>query len=306
MKKTSLQFLKACSLSVALLGSVAIVAAVSMPDVAFAKSGNDNGGGNGGGNGNGNGNGGGNGGGNSDKSGGNGKSDKSDKSDRGNKSDKADKKKSDSAKAKEKTKAKAKAKPKKKDLAEELGVHPSELGALNAAHANENAFKNAAPNSRVGRIAAYRDSVLAGEALAEELAVKEAELAALDEPTRASDEVKTELDLAVEETGTAAGVVTGLETQLANTDPADTATVDAINAELAEARATLAAAEAAEADLQAEYDNAVAYETVDAEIDALTQKIEDQPELERSLLEAAANKEVTDEVEAAVKKLLGL
>ena len=47
MKKTSLQFLKACSLSVALLGSVAIVAAVSMPDVAFAKSGNDNGGGNG-------------------------------------------------------------------------------------------------------------------------------------------------------------------------------------------------------------------------------------------------------------------
>ncbi|MDP3197966.1 hypothetical protein [Tabrizicola sp.] len=304
MKKTSLQFLKACSLSVALLGSVAIVATVSMPDVAFAKSGNDNGGGNGGGNGNG---------GNSDKSGGSSKADKADKagkSDKSGKSDKADKKKSggDSAKSKtkEKAKAKAKAKPKKKDLAGELGVHPSELGALNAAHANENALKNASPNSRVGRIAAYRDSVLAGEALADELALKEAELAGLDLPSRGADLIKTDLDLAVEESGTAAGNVTALETQLANTDPADTVAIDAINAQLVTARETLTAAELAEAGLQAEYDNAVAYEAVDAEIDELTQKIEDQPALERSLLEAAANKEVTDEVEAAVKKLLGL
>ncbi|MES2814097.1 MAG: hypothetical protein V4720_04285, partial [Pseudomonadota bacterium] len=64
-------------------------------------------------------------------------------------------------------------------------------------------------------------------------------------------------------------------------------------------------AEAAEAELQDEYDNAVAYEAVDAAIDELTQKIEDQPELETSLLEAAANKDVTPEVEAAVRKLLG-
>ncbi len=44
---------------------------------------------------------------------------------------------------------------------------------------------------------------------------------------------------------------------------------------------------------------------MDAAIDELTQKIEDQPELETSLLEAAANKDVTPEVEAAVRKLLG-
>lgn len=303
MKMTSLQFLKACSLSVALLGSVAIVAAVSMPEMAFAKSGNDNGGGNGGGGNGGGGNGGGNGGGgngNSDKAGGNGKADKAD---RGNKAEKGNK--ADTKKSGEGAKSKAKAKPKKKDLAEELGVHPSELGALNAARANENALKNASPNSRVGRIAAYRDAVLAGEALAEDLALKEAELAALDEPTRGADLIKTDLDLAVEEADTAAGIVTDLETQLANPDLTD-AEIATLEADLLAARGTLTEAEAAEAALQAEYDNAVAYETVDAEIADLTQKIEDQPELERSLLEAAANKEVTDEVEAAVKKLLGL
>lgn len=299
MMKMSLQFLKACSLTVALLGSAAIVAAVSVPDAAFAKSGNDNGGGNGNGN--------------SDKSNGNGngkseKSEKAGKSDKAGKSEKSDKKKSggDSATTKAKEKTKAKAKPKKKDLAEELGVHPSELGALNAAHANENALKNASPNSRVGRIAAYRDAVVAGEALADELALKEAELAALTPPGRASDLVKTDLDLAVEETDTAAGIVTDLETELANTDPTDAAAIAAIQAELTTARDTLTAAEAAEALLQSEYDNAVAYETVEAEVADLTQQVEDQPELERSLLEAAANKEVTDEVEAAVKKLLGL
>jgi hypothetical protein len=298
MKKTSLQLLKACSLSVALLGSVAIVAAVSMPDVAYAKSGNDNGGGNG------------NGGGKSEKAGGgNGKSDKSEKKaggDTAKSKEKAKAKAKEKVKAKEKAKAKAKAKPKKKDLAEELGVHPSELGALNAAHANENALKNAAPNSRVGRIAAYRDAVVAGEALPEERALKEAELAALTPPSRGSDLVKTDLDLAAEETETAAGIVTDLETELANTDPTDTDAIDAIQAELTDARGALTAAEEAEALLQAEYDNAVAYETAEAAIADLEQKIEDQPELERSLLEAAANKEVTDEVEAAVKKLLGL
>lgn len=292
MKKTSLHFLKACSLSVALLGSVAVVAAVSMPDVAFAKSGNDNGGGNGGGNGNG--------GGKSDKSSGNGKADKADKKKSDGSASKATKTKT---KTKEKVKAKAKAKPKKKDLAEELGVHPSELGALNAAHANANAFKNASPNSRVGRIAAYRDAVLAGEQLAEDLALAEAELAALPVPGRPSTEVKTELDLAAAETATAAGIVSDLEGQLTTADPDEVA---AIEGALAAARDDLAAAEQAEAALQDEYDAALDYEEAAAEVADLTQKVEDQPELETSLLEAAANKEVTPEVEAAVKKLLGL
>ncbi|MFM7445058.1 MAG: hypothetical protein ACKO2N_14325 [Tabrizicola sp.] len=302
MMKTSFHFLKVCSLSVALLGSVALITAVSTPDMAFAKSGNDNGGGKGGGNGNGNGNGGGNGNGNSkaEKSGGG--SSKSEKSGGSAKSEK----KSGGDATSTKTKTKSKTKSKKKDLAEELGVHPSELGALNAAHANENALKNASPNSRVGRIAAYRDAVVAGEALKATLAEKEAELDALTPPARSSDVVQTELDLAALETATAAGQVSELETALANADPADIATITQIEADLAAARTTLGEAEAAEAALEDELADAVAFETLEDEVADLSQKVEDQPELERSLLEAAANKEVTDEVEAAVKKLLGL
>lgn len=40
----------------------------------------------------------------------------------------------------------------------------SKLGALNAYHASPNAFKNASPNSRVGRIAAYWDKLQEAEA----------------------------------------------------------------------------------------------------------------------------------------------
>jgi hypothetical protein len=283
MKKTSLQILKACSLSVALLGSVAIVAAVSVPDVAFAKSGNDNGGGNGNG-------------------GGHGKPDKSDKKSG------SDKFKAKKTKSKEKstTAAKTKAKPKKADLAEELGVHPSELGALNAAHANPNAFANASPNSRVGRIAAYRDAVIAGEELEAALAEKQAQLDGLTAPTRSSADVQGLLDLAMEETETAASNVSALETALTEADPTDLATIGQIETDLANARTSLAEAEAAEAALANELADTVAYETLSGEVADLTQQVEDQPELERSLLEAAANKEVTDEVEAAVRLLLGL
>lgn len=283
MKKTTLTLLKACSLSVALLGSAAVIAALAVPDAAYAKSGNDGGNGNGGGKGNG---------------GGNGKSDHS-----GGAKGKADK--SDAGKATGGTKTKAKSKvvkPKKKDLATELGVSPSELGALNAAHANPNALKNASPNSRVGRIAAYRDAVLAGEGLEAELAAKQAELDTLTPPARSSDEIDAELATATADVGIKAGLVTDLEADLAAAGGSD----PAIEADLEAARQELADAQAEEADLAAELADAEAYETLSDEVADLTQQIEDQPELERSLLEAAANKPVTDEVEAAVKMLLGL
>jgi hypothetical protein len=300
MKKTSLQFLKACSLSVALLGSVAIVAAVSMPDVAYAKSGNDNGGGKGNGGGNGHGGGNGNGGGKSDKAGGS--NGKADKKSGGSAETTIKVKKAKKVTAKVVVEPEVKAKPKKKDILAELGVHPSELGALNAAHANPNALANASPNSRVGRIAAYRDSVLAGEELEGTLAEKEAAFGELDMPGRPSGDVQIELGLAAEETATAAGEVARLEAELEAAGGTDAA----IEAELDAARSTLTTAQTAESTLQGEYDNAVAYETLEAEIADLEQQIEDQPELERSLLEAAANKPVTDEIEAAVKALLGL
>ena len=288
MKKTSLQFLKACSLSVALLGSVAIVAAVSMPDVAYAKSGNDNGGGKG------------NGGGKSDKAGGG--NNKADKKSGGSAEKTTKVKKAKKATAKAVVEPEVVVKPKKKDILAELGVHPSELGALNAAHANPNALANASPNSRVGRIAAYRDSVLAGGELEGTLAEKVAALGELSAPSRTSGDVQTELALAAEETATAADEVKRLEADLEAAGGTDAA----IEAELGAARSALTAAQTAESTLQGEYDNAVAYETLEAEIADLELQIEDQPELERSLLEAAANKPVTDEIEAAVKALLGL
>ena len=80
----------------------------------------------------------------------------------------------------------------------------------------------------------------------------------------------------------------------------------AIEAELAEARAAAAEAEAAKAELDAELAAAEAYEALTEEVAALEEQVANQPEVERSLLEAAANKPVTDEVEAAVKQLLGL
>jgi hypothetical protein len=59
-------------------------------------------------------------------------------------------------------------------------------------------------------------------------------------------------------------------------------------------------------DLQAEYDDAEDYETLSGEVADLTQQVADQPAVERGLIEAAANKPVTDAVVAAVKALLGL
>ena len=295
MKFTSLGFLKACTLSVALLGSAAIVAAVSMPDAAFAKSGNGNGGGNGNGvgngNGDGNGNGGGNGNGNSDGKAGGGSAEKA-----------ASKSSKSGSAGKAAPAAKAKTKAKKKTLLDDLGVSASELGALNAAHANENALKNASPNSRVGRVAAYRDSVLAGQEMQAELEAKQAELDGMTPPARSSTEVDVDLAAAGQTTTEKANAVADLEQALA-----DAGGVDAgIEADLATARDELAAAEATEAGLQAEYDNALGYETLDAEVADLTQQVEEQPAVERALLEAAANKPVTDAVEAAVKALLGL
>jgi chromosome segregation ATPase len=297
MKTPTLRVLRACTLTIALLGSAAIVAAISLPDVAFAKSGNEGGNGNGNGGGNGNGNGGGNGNGNGNaKSNGNGGGNGSNTKASGGGETQSTKAKG--AEASKKTKVSAKT----KRLADELGVSASELGALNAAHANANAFKNAAPNSRVGRIGAYRTAVLEGRELEAELAEKQALLDALTPPDRPASEVAAELDDAVEDVAAKARDVAQLEDDLAAAGGAD----PAIEAELDLARDALAEAEATEEDLRGELANAAEYAALDAEVQALEEAVEEQPQRERDLLEAAANKPVTDAVEAAVKKLLGL
>lgn len=74
------------------------------------------------------------------------------------------------------------------------GALASELKGLNAAHANPTALANAAPNSQVGRIASYRDAVLAVDQAPEKLAAKEDELAALAESDAYSDRTTDEIE----------------------------------------------------------------------------------------------------------------
>ena len=283
MKTSTLKALRACSLTIALLGSAAFVTALSAPDMAYAKSGNESGG-----NGNGNGGSNGNGNGGNGKSNGNGNGNNSTATDSGEKT----KANSNGAEATKKTKARTKAKS--EGLANALGVSASELGALNAAHANANAFKNASPNSRVGRIGAYRDAVLEGRELEADLMEKASRLEGMEAPRDLAD---IESDLAG-----AQGDVAARADELARLE----AMVDPDELELEAARTALAETEAAEQALQDELANAGAYADLEAEIADLEERLEDQPELERDLLEAAANKPVTDAVEAAVKKLLGL
>lgn len=286
MKMTTTQILKACSLTMLLLGSTAFIAAISLPDVAHADSGKGNG--NGGGNGNAGGNGNGNGGGNGN---GNGNSEKAvDSTDTSGNVDLST------------TKVAKTKKPKAKSLAEELGVSPSELGALNAAHASPNALKHASPNSRVGRIAAYKTAVLEGVELQAELDAKKAALDALTPPTRSVEAINADVAAAAVDLGVKTAAVAKLEADLALAG----GTNAQIEADLAAARVALTAATVAANTLQAEQTAAIEYETLSTEVGSLTQQVADQPALERSLLEAAANKPVTDAVEAAVKVLLGL
>jgi hypothetical protein len=96
-------------------------------------------------------------------------------------------------------------------------VHSSDLGSLNAAHASENARKNAAPGSTVGLIAEYERQVTATEGDAEAQAADAAEalnalesasnkelspdvidavneLLGIDEPNARVDQVKAQLN----------------------------------------------------------------------------------------------------------------
>jgi hypothetical protein len=276
MKPITVKLLKACTLSIALAGSAALVLSTAMPMPAFADS--DKGGGGGKGEGSGKG-----GSGKSEKVGGGGTT----------KADKAVTKTAMTTKTK---------KAKKVSLADELGLSPSDLGALNAAHASPNALKNAAPNSRVGKIVAYRDAVVAGRELEAELEAKKADLESLEPPTRSIAEIDTDVDAAAVDLAEKQATVTQLEAELEAAGGSD----PDIEAELEVARVSVADAEATKATLDAELAAAVEYETLTSEVAELEQQVEDQPEVERALLEAAANKPVTDEVEAEVQRLLGL
>ena len=110
------------------------------------------------------------------------------------------------------------------------------LGALNAAHASENALAHANPNSRVGKIAAYKEAELAAKAAA-------ADAAAMDQAV--------------------ADAQKGLDDALAanaDTDPlndVDQATIDGLTQDVADAEAAAETADATAAAAQDEADAAL-------------------------------------------------
>jgi hypothetical protein len=115
---------------------------------------------------------------------------------------------------------------------ENHGSTASKLGALNAAHASDTALANASPNSRVGKVAAYKEAELAAQAA-------EADAAAADQ---AVADAQAALDAAI-----AAN---------ADDDPlndVDQATIDGLTQDVADAEA---AAATADADAQAAKDEA--------------------------------------------------
>ncbi len=183
-----------------------------------------------------------------------------------------------------------------------LGAHPSELGALNAANASATALANASPNSRVGRIATYRDTVLAGDLLREDLAEQLEELTGLEPPERTVAEIEEDLEVALDDIQTNQELVNELEQALEDaggTDPV-------IEEQLEQARMDLEGSIEEAQDLNDERQAALEYEEATEEVRELAELVEEQELAEREALEAAANKPVTDAVEEEVKSLLGL
>ena len=228
------------------------------------------------GNGNGNGNGGGNGNGNGNANG-------HDKADKADKADKPDKEKNN-------------------------------LGALNAAHASETALAHASPNSRVGKIAAYKEAALAALAAGE--VVTEAE-AALADAEAAFDAADTNNDGVIDDAEKDALTADAQAESDAAFDAADTnddGVIDANDTSTAEQQQAAADAADALADAQAAadgLDTAVADGEQDlADAQAAAETAQDEAD---AALVNAANKDITDEngdvfsdVRDAVNDLLGI
>lgn len=148
------------------------------------------------------------------------------------------------------------------------GALASELKGLNAVKANPNALENAAPNSQVGRIAAYQDAaVLTIEAQAS-LDEAEATVAGLHVPARGTDEI---------------------DAVIAALDPHAEGYAEDL------------------ASLQAERDAAEAYEDAVAAVQLATDDYEQATETEKAaLLTASDGRELSDEAIAYIRSVLNL
>lgn len=290
------------ALSIALLGGSAVFITAVALDAAWAGNGNGGGGGNGGGNGN----------------GGNNASSDNDKGNNGAKASRSAKTKLKASRSSGKNKAERKAalvsapettpstgsgRAKGNRIAQELGVHPSELGALNAANASWTALENASPNSRVGMIKIYADAVLVTQETASALADAVEILESLDAPTR---------DLALVESDimNAESMKMDLEGQLADLDAAfgeaDEAEIEGLMGEIDAVKAAISDLDSDIEALNAELADGQAFQDAEDDVARLEDEMATQSADQRAALEAAANKEVTDEVEIAVQTLLGI
>ena len=77
---------------------------------------------------------------------------------------------------------------------ENHGSTASKLGALNAAHASDTALANANPNSRVGKIAAYKDAEIAAKAAAADAAAADQKVADAQAALDAANTANADLD----------------------------------------------------------------------------------------------------------------
>jgi hypothetical protein len=158
--------------------------------------------------------------------------------------------------------------------AKNIGVAANDLGALNAAHASARALLRASDKSRVGKIRAYRDASILAASLAEIAAQTDAQA------------LQNDFESAIPASALAAY-------QAWQQDPTNAALQAAYQSALVSAGLTAEEIAA----LQSDYEAWQA--AVQADVDAAAAETAAQ-----DALEAAANKEVTPEVRAAVDELL--
>jgi hypothetical protein len=99
----------------------------------------------------------------------------------------------------------------------------SALGRGNAAHANYHGYANAAPNSQVGKLAAYRDAVEATEAAALAAAAAEADLPGLEAALGAALDAQVLADQAL-----ADSIVSAIDVNIATAQTAASAAAQAV------------------------------------------------------------------------------
>lgn len=177
------------------------------------------------------------------------------------------------------------------------GAIASALGSLNAGHASETARQHAAPDSRVGLLAQYKEAVLDGRALSADIATLTDELNTLQAQRDGLDTVDTnELN----------NEIADLQKQIDTLDKTS-ASYDQdladLSGQLKEKQQELAAAEEQNAKANT-LDQQIAQLEDDLKIDQ--QKLDEANQTAESSLSAAANKDTNDQVVAELNNLLGI